>query len=362
MQRIVMIKHLVMSALMLMSSWAVASSCTSAIVDRRVARDGYAMLWKHRDTGNENNFVARVNAKTADDFDYVALFNAGDSLLAEAWAGVNSAGFAIMNTASYNLVPDTASFRDREGVVMTDALRSCRTLSDFEMLLDSLPKPLGVQANFGVLDASGEGAYYETHDGGYVKYSLSEAASGVLYRTNYSYSGDSVSGFGYIRECNARYLLEPYRYKGAIAPETFIEVLSRSFYHSLLGCDMEESGQEWIVDQDFIPRNSSSASVVIEQRGDGCAVMWTVIGYPPCSYVLPVTVYSVPSELRPDDVTGRSSLCDEVVRRKNEVFPIKRGSGNRYINLSRLRYYNDSCRAVSMARYENFRRSVSAER
>ena len=129
------------------SRQAVASSCTSAIVDRRVARDGYAMLWKHRDTGNENNFVARVNAKTADDFDYVALFNAGDSLLAEAWAGVNSAGFAIMNTASYNLVPDTASFRDREGVVMTDALRSCRTLSDFEMLLDSLPKPLGVQAS-----------------------------------------------------------------------------------------------------------------------------------------------------------------------------------------------------------------------
>ncbi len=347
---------------MMLSSWTAASPCTSAIVDRRVARDGYPMLWKHRDTGNENNFVARVEAKSPDELDYVALFNAGDSLLAEAWAGVNSAGFAIMNTASYNLVPDTASYRDREGVVMTEALRSCRTLADFEELLGSLPKPLGVQSNFGVLDASGDGAYYETTDIGYVKYGLADAESGVLYRTNYSYSGDSVSGFGYIRECNARHLLEPYRDRCAIAPETFTEILSRSFYHSLLGCDMEKSGREWIVDQDFIPRNSSSASVVIEQRGDGCAVMWTVIGYPPCSYVLPVTVDSVPDELQPDDVTGRSSLCDEVISRKNEVFPIKRGSGNKYINLSRLRHYNDSCRAVSMARYEEYRRLINAER
>lgn len=361
MRKLVMIKHTIVLAVMLMSSWTAVSPCTSAIVDRRVARDGYAMLWKHRDTGNENNFVARVEAKTPGDFDYVALFNAGDSLFSEAWAGMNRAGFAIMNTASYNLVPDTASYRDREGVVMTAALRSCSTLADFEALLESLPKPLGVQANFGVLDASGEGACYETHDGGYVKYALSDTPGGVLYRTNYSYSGDSVSGFGYIRECNARHLLEPYRVMGTIAPETFTEVLSRSFYHSLLDCDMEDSGREWIVDQDFIPRNSSSASVVIEQRGDGCAVMWTVIGYPPCSYVLPVMVDSVPPELQPDAVTGRSSLCDEVVRRKNEVFPIKRGSGNRYINLPRLRHYNDSCRAVSMARYENFRRLISAE-
>lgn len=84
----------------------------------------------------------------------MALYNGGDSLLAEAWMGLNDAGFAIMNTASYNLAPDTASVKDREGIVMRLALERCRTLDDFETLLDTLPRPLGVQANFGVLDAS----------------------------------------------------------------------------------------------------------------------------------------------------------------------------------------------------------------
>ena len=56
MRKLVMIKHTIVLAVMLMSSWTAVSPCTSAIVDRRVARDGYAMLWKHRDTGNENNF------------------------------------------------------------------------------------------------------------------------------------------------------------------------------------------------------------------------------------------------------------------------------------------------------------------
>ena len=38
-------------------------------------------------------------------------FNAGDSLLHEAWTGFNEAGLAIMNTASYNLAPDTQNKR-----------------------------------------------------------------------------------------------------------------------------------------------------------------------------------------------------------------------------------------------------------
>ena len=36
-------------------------------------------------------------------------------------------------------------------------------------MLDTLPRPLGVQANFGAMDRTGHGAYYETDDNGYRK-------------------------------------------------------------------------------------------------------------------------------------------------------------------------------------------------
>ncbi|MDE6225039.1 MAG: C45 family peptidase, partial [Muribaculaceae bacterium] len=149
--------------LSLLLSVQASIACTSAIISGKVTKNGRPLLWKHRDTGNEQNFIARV-APEGNKYGFVALYNGGDSLLESAWMGMNDAGFAIMNTASYNLMPDTAKFVDQEGVVMRKALETCRTLIDFENLLASLPKPLGVQANFGVLDANGNGAYYETDD------------------------------------------------------------------------------------------------------------------------------------------------------------------------------------------------------
>lgn len=313
-------------------------ACTSAIVGRGASELGRPLLWKHRDTGFENNFVARVDAQNPSEYDFIALFNAEDSTLSEAWIGLNREGFAVMNTASYNLAPDTAAYKDREGVLMAQALRRCRSLADFEMMLDTLPRPMGVQANFGAIDAFGNGAYYETCDTGYVKYPLVDDE--VLIRTNYSYSGTTDAGFGYIREQNAKCLLAPYIANRSVSPEVFTEILSRSFYHSLLDKDYAKSNEKWIVDQDFIPRRSSSASVVVEgvEVGESprLAIMWTAIGYPPCSYVLPVMVDSVPEELQPNPNTWHSSLCDSVVARKYEVFSINRGSGSHYLDIIKL--------------------------
>lgn len=336
-----------------------ALGCTSAIVGAGATRSGRPLLWKHRDTGTEHNFVARVARKGQ--IPYVALFNGGDSLLAEAWIGLNAEGFAIMNTASYNLAPDTASFRDREGYVMAAALARCRSLGDFETLLDTLPKPLGVQANFGVIDASGAGAYYETDDYRYTKYSIDDTPDNLLVRTNYSCSGDSACGMGYIRYRNAVTLLSPHIKARNITPATFTEDISRSFYHSLLGRDPMADGDNWAVDQDFIPRRSSSASIVIEgvRRGESPAlsVMWTAIGYPPCATVIPVTVDSVPGRLQPRPPEWRSEECDYVLTLKRLAFPITRGSGQHYINLRKLRPIIQKCRLKSEATYRKYRKN-----
>ena len=142
-----------------------AYACTSAIVAAKNTVNGRPLLWKHRDTGEENNKVERTPAQNGN-FEFVALYNASDTALIDAWMGYNSTGFAIMNTASYNLKDDKVSYKDmdKEGVLMKRALQVCRSVDDFRVLLDTLKRPMLVEANFGVIDAAGNGAYFETNN------------------------------------------------------------------------------------------------------------------------------------------------------------------------------------------------------
>ncbi len=335
-----------------------AFACTSMIIGAKASANGHPLLWKHRDTGAEDNFVERVQARHPGEFSYVALFNGGDSLLAEAWMGVNEAGFAIMNTASYNLAPDTAKIKDREGIVMSKALKVCHTVDDFKNLLDTLPKPLGVQANFGVIDAQGNGAYFETNDYCYTPYYLCDTDNDVLIRTNFSVSGNDSTGMGYIRYDNACHILANEIENGGFTPEIFTERVSRSFYHSLLKRDvLADTTQHWVVDQDFIPRRISSASIVIEgvkpTESPNGATMWTVIGYPPLSHVQAVTVNHVPDGLRPLQPGFRSADCNEVIKRKRKAFSIKRGNGQHYVNLDYIRSIAPEQKTLSQKAYHS---------
>ncbi len=293
-------------------------------------------MWKHRDTGTEHNFIDRVEAPGH--IGYVALFNGGDSLRCEAWMGMNDAGFMIMNTASYNLAPDTAKIKDREGEVMRRALEICRTVDDFTTLLDTLPRPMGVQANFGVLDASGAGGYFETDDVGYTPFLLSDSLP-VIIRTNYSFSGNDTDGYGYIRYQNARHLLGDKLDTGGIEPADFTEGLSLSFYHSMLDCDvLADETMHWAIDQDFIPRRSSSASIVMvagETPADN--YMNVRLGYPPVADLYTVTLSDIPEAVLPTADGLRAPACNESIERKRLAFPIQRGSGPHYIDLDYLR-------------------------
>ena len=348
-QRIILILGMVMCA----ASYSFA--CTSAIISAKASKTGRPLLWKNRDTGTEHNFVEKVEAKDGN-YAYVALYNGGDSTLRDAWLGMNEVGFAIMNTASYNLAPDTAKLKDQEGYVMSLALKKCRTLADFETLLDTISKPMGVQANFGMIDATGDGAYYETNDHTYTKFSLSDAENGVLVRTNYSYTGEEGGGYGYIREDNAWHLLEPYIKNKSIEASTFTDEISRSFYHSLIDRDVAKGKDRWIVDQDYIPRRTTSASVVMEgilpDEDPSLYIMWTEIGYPPCSYTLPVMIDYLPQELRPQGKEWRSQLCNEIIEKKHKVFSIKRGSGKHYIDMNAIRAFSIEGKKRSLENYK----------
>lgn len=316
---------------------------------------GRPLLWKNRDTSTADNKVEYIPAGDGE-FAYVALFNSKDTRLEEAWMGMNEYGFAVMNTASYNIKDDNVPQKDmdKEGLVMTQALKNCKTVDDFARLLDSLPRPMGVEANFGVIDAYGNGAYFETNNHSYVRYDLKDAPDHILVRTNYCHSGRPHEGYGFIRESDANHLLAPYIEEKNVVPEVLTEVLSRSFYHDLLKKDFSTGEGRWVIDQDFIPRFTSTATVVVE----GCPplaegenldpdfltsqyIMWTGLGYPPCSEILPVwcTPDGVDESLRGVGPEGHSTQCDIVLQRKAEVFPFKQGNGNKYIDMTKL--FND---------------------
>ncbi len=357
-------KRLLIALIAVMGMITVADACTSAIVSGRLTANGRPLMWKNRDTNDLNNRVERIKAHDGL-MEFVALFDARDLQDTAAWMGFNEAGFAIMNTASYNLNGnDGVKNMDREGELMRYALERCKTVDDFEGLLKTLPKPLGVEANFGVIDALGNGAYFETGNFKYVKFDLADATSGILTRTNYSYSGTKDKGMGYVREKNEKALLAPHIAAQDITPAVFTEDLSRTFYNSLIGKDYTRSGDNWIVDQDFIPRRISTASVVIEGIVPGenplLTTMWIALGYPPCAEVFPCWIgeNGVPDILTGTTAENHSVQCDKVNKRKEDVFPLVRGNGKQYLNLSKL-YNNEGtgyCQTLTLKNRQTYKR------
>jgi hypothetical protein len=240
---------------------------------------------------------------------------------------------------------------DKEGEIMKLALQNCSTIEDFENLLLNHKKPIGVEANFGVIDAKGGAAYYETNNFTFNKIDandLSAAPFGYLIRTNYSFITDKNSGYGYIRYNTANELFYEASLKNNLSVNFIIQDLSKSLKHSLLDIDLKqniqfsETEEKFIPFQDFIPRNSSCATILIEgvkpNETPELATLWTVLGFQLTSVVFPTWVKSgseLPKLLLADD-SGNAPLCNKALKLKNELFPVKLGNGQNYINIPRL--------------------------
>lgn len=338
------LKYITLFFLLFIISINESLACTSAIITGKITPDGRPLLWKHRDTGEDNN---RIQYFKGNKYNFIALVNSPDST-GVAWTGTNSAGFSIMNTASYNLKDDNIKEMDQEGVLMFKALSVCKNLADFEKLLKSLPKPLRVEANFGVIDAEGGAAYFEVNNTKFVKVDVNDpkvAPAGYLVYTNYSYTGRFDEGMGYIRQQNAIDIISKRVMYGDLTPSWIFNNLSRSFYHSVLGVDLKkeefspEKGSGWYIDQDFIPRKSSVASIVIQGVKPGedplQTIMWTVLGYPPAGIAIPLWVVGadyLPKTLIATTESNNAFACTKAVALKSKTFPIKRGNGSKYMN------------------------------
>jgi len=323
------------------------TACTTFIISGKYTPDGRPILYKHRDTGTlDNALVFFTDGK----YPYIGLVDATAEGMSTVWGGYNSAGFAIMNSAAYNNnIGDTSKILDREGIVMKLALQQCATLADFEKMLTKLPKPLGVDANFGVIDASGGAAYYETGQQGFKKIDANDPAVapfGYLIRTNHSFTGVIDKGFGYIRYATASGALNMAAAMNKLEPQYLINNISRNLTHSLTKVNLREGipsdnrQPEFRAFEDYIPRNITASVILVVgvKQGENAdnTMMWTVLGFPLVTVAVPVWISAgkdLPRlmSMKPD---FHAPLCDAAMKLKSQCFPITRGSGGKYINLA----------------------------
>ena len=338
----------------LLFSCTIAWACTSFIISGNATPSGKPMMFKHRDTGELNNRIAHFKGPK---YSFIGLVNS-PMLDGEVWAGMNEAGFCIMNTASYNLREDSLKCpMDREGELMYHALGICATLEDFEAWLNSYPQPWGVEANFGVIDAQGGAAYYEMNNHRWIKYDVNEEANGYRVVTNFSFAGRYEDYEGWERYQTASAIMqENFSREREFSAIDAINLFSRKYRHEVLGVNYnQENAPQYIVDQDYIPRRITSAVICFQGVNAGSdpkySVMWSALGYPACAVAIPLLVNSssLPAYMtarNPKAKKGEalhSEMCDASLQIKDQwAFPMHISNGKRYVALQTILVGNEN--------------------
>ena len=331
-------------------------SCTTAVISGKYTKDGRPVLYKHRDTWAVNNSISFFDAKP---YSFIGLINSSDTLRNNVWIGMNSEGFAIMNSASYNLNNrDTAKLSGYEGRIMKQALQYCKNIKDFQNMLDTLSRPTGLEANYGVIDAENGAAYFEL---GHYNYTMIDANDpalapyGYLIRTNYSFTGEMGIGGGYIRYQTASDLFYEAVSTNNLDAQYLLQDVSRSLRHSLTGTDLKDLGNlpegeaKYMHFRDFIPRTGSSSSVAIQgvKAGENpdYTTMFSIVGFPLTSVVVPTWIKggaNLPEIISYSEKLKDSPLCHAGLQMKEDCFPIRFGLSEKYyININAL-YNSDN--------------------
>ncbi len=170
------------------------NECTTGLASGNATPDGRPLLWKNRDVGNTNQEFHYY-----DDGRIPFISITYRSETDEYYGGVNAEGFAVENSNSYNLPngPYRNGFvnaGDDDGKIHTLALATCRTIEDFDRLLDSTNTDgRTLNCNYGAIDAFGGAAMFETGGYTYTRHDAIDAPGGFLVRSNYSYSGNGMN-------------------------------------------------------------------------------------------------------------------------------------------------------------------------
>jgi hypothetical protein len=311
------------------------SACTTAIFSGRATVDGRPVLWKNRDTSSIQNQVFSFHDGQ---FSYYGIVNGGDLAGLNIWAGINETGFSIMNSASYN-IEKKGKPKDGEGRFMKLALQTCRTVDDFEALLERTRFFRDVNANFGVIDAHGGAAFFETNGEFYKKYDANDpqkAPDGYLIRTNYSDQGPEKEGYGFIRRERAETLVSSLVSSSTMSVDSLILNVFRDLTIDRTGVSpLTQKGKRghYLDASDTINRYSTVSSTVIrgvtKDQDPTQSVFWVLLGHPACGLAVPLFL----SDFAVPDVLGggkSSAVCDLSLKLKALLFPYGKKHGSLY--------------------------------
>ena len=322
-------------------------ACTSVLVSGKVSKDGRPFILKNRDTHSLDNIIVQ---RKGEKYRYIAVTSASDSLPTSVWSGHNEKGFAIINTAAYNLNGDSKIGDERDGIIMRRALEICATLKDFETLIDTI-SPRYSNSNFGVIDAEGGCTYYEVGVKQWKKFDANDpnvAPYGYLIRTNHGFSGDRTLDAGVERYMAINKYMTQAAFMGDLDAIKILRTVPRILKHGLTDIDLydlepeDASKQKFFPFIDFIPRYLTASAELIQgvKKGENplYTVGWNIIGSPLATVAIPLLITpsgKLPSVvLRGDD--GGSKLCHYGFKLKERLFPLRTKSRENYIDIAQL--------------------------
>lgn len=328
----------------------VVAACTTVIVTAKASKSGRPIIWKNRDTDSPENKFSYCKGEK---YNFVGVYNLSDSTEKECWMGSNEAGLCVINTASYNLKYEKYKGEmEKEGVVIRQMLSTCKTVKQVDALLESTKGKRGVEANFGVIDAEGGAAYYETTPFSFTKFDVNDplvAPHGYLVRTNYSFSGTVEDGQGYIRYTTANDAMYWGLLGRTITAEYILTDVVRGLAHSLTGSNLWKTAwplnaqeKTMIPFSDYVLRFSTASSLIMEGVKSGedpsLTTLWLMLGNPLVTPIVPVWVASkddqpemlISSRYQPAPLNALSLVW------KSILFPVKTPEGERYMNLAPL--------------------------
>jgi hypothetical protein len=158
-------------------------ACTIGLALGTATSDGRPIVFKNRDITSWS-LEYRVDTPSSEHA-HVRNSTPGNST---AWMGANEVGFAIVQSAAYNVTGSGSGLTN--GTMMNYALKNCTTVDDFEaILIATNGGGRNTQANYAVIDAYGNGAIFECSPSIYARYNADSL--GIVVRANFAYIGGS---------------------------------------------------------------------------------------------------------------------------------------------------------------------------
>ncbi|HBN77304.1 MAG TPA: hypothetical protein DD473_16120 [Planctomycetaceae bacterium] len=313
-----------------------SQACTTVVISGRATIDGRPLLWKNRDTWqNQNEVVHDSSGK----YTFVGITNAEAS--ERIYMGTNTAGLCIENSVSRDLA-GKATNGPTNGEFIKYVLQNFSTVNQVKEYLEQTDKTgRKTRANFGVIDAKGGAAIFEAGPSSYRMFDANnphDAPQGFIVRANFSEtSRESLpeaeqnletiySGIRYQRAFD---LCQSQLSDSGLNAEYLLQRIARDVAECPSCCfgDSAETNsqlsKESVRTSSTLNRSMTVSSVVFQgvlpEEAPELTTMWALLGEPLFTIAIPcwASQHKIAKELNGE---GVSPLCDLSIRIRSACY------------------------------------------